>query len=84
MTMWQIWDYLENDTNISKIYKEKLSSPIYNIYLFIIWYKIDPIATWMSLREGSLLYISKISEADCAKFNKIMSLGGRQYRLRYW
>ena len=30
---------------------------------------IDLIATWASLREGSLLYISKICETGSAKFD---------------
>ena len=42
-------------------------------------YKIDLISKWESLRNGSLLSISEISKVDSAKFNKIRSLGGRQY-----
>ena len=37
-------------------------------------------ATWTSTHEGSLLFISEISEVDSAKFNKFKSLGGRKYR----
>ena len=31
-----------------------------------------------SLQEGSLLFISEISEADSARFNKMRFLGGRR------
>ena len=37
----------------------------------------------MSLHEDSLLLISEMYDADSAKFKKIGSLGGRQYRLNY-
>ena len=46
-------------------------------------YKLDLFATWMSLYEGSGLFISEISEADRPEFNKIRFLGGRQYRKTY-
>ena len=41
-------------------------------------YDIDLITTLTPLCEGSLLFISEISKAGNAKFNKIRSLGGRQ------
>ena len=41
--------------------------------------KIDFIATWTSPLERNSIYISKISETDNAKFNKIKPAGDRQY-----
>ena len=43
-------------------------------------HKINLIVTWMSQHVGSSLYISNIFQAVNAKFNKIRSLGGRQYQ----
>ena len=43
-------------------------------------YEIDLIAYRASLYERNLLFISKITEADSAKFNKIRFPGGRKYR----
>ena len=31
--------------------------------------KFDLITIWMSLHEGSSLFINEVFEADCAKFN---------------
>ena len=42
-------------------------------------YESDFIATKTSPSESSSLFIINISEAYNAKFNKIRSLGGRQY-----
>ena len=44
---------------------------------------MDLIANWTPPHKDSLLFISEISEADSAKFNKIRSLGGRQYGYKY-
>ena len=45
--------------------------------------KIDLIANWMSLHEGSLVFIGKFSEAGLTEFNKIEAPGGRAALLKY-
>ena len=66
-----IWKRMKS---IEKVKYCILSFKIYSIN------KIDLTATWTSACEGSLLYISKISEAKSAIFNKIWSQGSKQNR----
>ena len=53
----------------------------FNYFIALIYYFInsDLIASWASLTEGSLQFISGIPKADNAKYNKIRSLGDRQF-----
>ena len=68
--------------NLNKYCIEK-SQVLYCVdYDFKYIYKIDLITKWVwrSPHESSLVFISEISEANCAKFNKIRFLGDSQFR----
>ena len=58
--------------------KYGIGKVLYCISMIYDMYAFDLIATWTSLLEG-ICHSLATPEANCAKFNKIRSLRGRQY-----